>query len=204
MTPPAQPDVKAWVSLRAIDGNGIIASYDKHHLVPFGEYLPFRPLLGLIGLQKLTAGTIDFSSGTGPTVLHLPGLPPVRPLICYEDIFPGEVNEGDGRPGWLLNVSNDAWFGDSTGPYQHFATSRFRAVEQGLPLIRVTTTGISAIVDPYGRVLQRLGLDRAGIIDGALPKALTPTPYARFGDWLVWSLVLIAFSFTILAKRDEK
>ena len=203
LTPQDQPELQAWVSLRAIGADGIVATYDKHHLVPFGEYLPLRPLLSVIGLRKLTSGTINFSSGTGATVLRLPGLPPVRPLICYEDIFADEVGDGGGRPGWLLNVSNDSWFGDSTGPHQHFAISRFRAVEQGLPLIRVTTTGTSAIVDPYGRVLQRLGLDQAGVIDGALPRALAPTPYARFGDLLVLPLVLIALALIALVKRDD-
>ncbi len=204
LTPPDQPELKAWVSLRAISSIGIAATYDKHHLVPFGEYLPFRPLLGVIGLRKLTSGTIDFSSGTSPTILHLAGLPPVRPLICYEDIFGDEVGDSGDRAAWLLNVSNDSWFGTSTGPYQHFAISRFRAVEQGLPLIRVTTTGTSAIVDPYGRVMQSLGLDQAGVIDGPLPQPLAPTPYARFGDLLVVPMVMAALGLIALAKRDNE
>jgi apolipoprotein N-acyltransferase len=198
-TPLDDPHIQVWNSLQVIGAGGIVATYDKRHLVPFGEYMPLRPLLSVIGLRKLTDGTIDFSRGNGPAVLAVPGLPPVRPLICYEDVFADEVGDGAGRPEWLLNVSNDAWFGISSGPYQHLAMSRFRAVEQGVPLVRATTTGLSAIVDPYGRIVQRLGLDRSGIIDGALPRALDPTLYSRFGDLTVLALIVMIFGILTFA-----
>jgi apolipoprotein N-acyltransferase len=200
-TLPDNPNIQVWNSLQVIGANGIVATYDKRHLVPYGEYLPMRPLLSVIGLRKLTDGTIDFSSGNGPAVLALPGLPPVRPLICYEDIFADEVGDDDGRPGWLLNISNDSWFGASSGPYQHLAMSRFRAVEQGMPLVRSTTTGLSAIVDPYGRVVQRLDLNQSGIIDGNLPQALTPTFYGRFGDLSFVMLAVMIFGIMIFPHR---
>ena len=189
--PPEGEEFRVWNSLLAIDRSGaIVAHYDKSHLVPFGEYVPFRDL---IGLSKLTAGTTDFSRGPGRVTLDLPSLPPVSPLICYEVIFPGNVTERGARPKWLLNLTNDAWYGLSAGPYQHFAAARLRAVEEGLPLVRVANTGISAIIDPYGRVVARLGLGERGIVDGPLPMALaSPTMYSRFGN--VSGLVLVAAS----------
>ncbi len=193
-TPPGAAPLVAWNSLLAIDGRGEVrASYDKAHLVPFGEYLPFRPVLSLVGLDKLAAGAVDYSAGGARSPIALPGLPPVRALVCYEAIFAEEIAPtGTPRPGWLLNVTNDAWFGTQTGPYQHFAMARTRAVEQGLPLVRAANTGISAIVDPYGRVRQSLGIGVQGVVDGGLPAALAPTPYARLGDAapaLLWALL---------------
>jgi len=179
LSPDGRPEL--WNSLLAIAGDGsVIAAYDKAHLVPFGEYMPLRSLLPF---EKLTEGTIDFSAGPGRRTLSLAGLPPFSPLICYEIIFPGAV-VGDGpRPAWLLNVTNDAWFGESIGPYQHFAMARVRAVEEGLPLVRAASTGISAVVDGYGRVVARLGLNETGVVDAPLPQALDgPTPYARLRD----------------------
>ncbi len=199
-TPPGARPIRVWNSLEVVDHAGIIATYDKHHLVPFGEYLPFRGLLSRIGLRAITATMMDFSFGTGDGILTVPGLPPVRALICYEAIFPNQVDLGGPRPRWLLNISNDAWFGRSFGPHQHFAMARVRAIEQGAPLIRAANTGISAVVDPYGRVLHRLGLDRAGVIDSGLPQALPHRPpYGRFGDllllpWLFLAIVLIIFT----------
>ncbi|MFA5121174.1 apolipoprotein N-acyltransferase [Zavarzinia sp.] len=186
----------AWNALYALRHDGTVAEvYDKHHLVPFGEYLPLRGLLGLVGLDKLAAGPVDFSPGPGPRVLTIgDGLPRVLPMICYEAIFPEAAAVAGERPGLLVNVTNDAWFGTSNGPPQHLAQARLRAIEQGLPLARAANTGISALVDPYGRVEQSLGLGVAGIIDGELPAALPPTPYARFGLWLplLLSAILIA------------
>src|SRR5690606_28709483 len=127
------------------------------------------------------ATSLDFQRGPGPRSIEVPGLPPVSPLICYEAIFPGAVADPDNRPGWLLNVTNDGWYGYSTGPFQHFQIARLRAVEEGLPLVRVANTGISGVVDPYGRVVARLDLEEAGFLDAPLPVALTPTPYARWG-----------------------
>lgn len=183
-----------WNSLHAIDDRGaIVGTYDKSHLVPFGEYVPLRTWLGL---AKVTAGSTDFSRGDGPTTLDLPGLPPASPLICYEVIFPGRVTEPGRRPDWLLNLTNDAWYGISPGPYQHFAAARLRAVEEGLPLVRVANSGISAIVDPFGRTVASLGLGKTGSLDGPLPRPLTaPTPYARFGDSVLFVMVLAAALF---------
>lgn len=174
--------LRAWNSLHAIAGDGtLLATYDKHHLVPFGEYLPLRGLLGLLGLDKLAVGAVDFSAGPGPVALPLPGLPEALPLICYEAIFPEAGFAAGPRPGWLVNVTNDAWFGTSSGPPQHLAQARLRAIEQGLPLARAANTGISALVDPYGRVEHALQLGVAGVIDGDLPAATKAPPYARFG-----------------------
>jgi len=200
-TPPGVP-FRVWNSLQAVDGKGdIVATYDKSHLVPFGEYVPFRSVLNF---AKVTSGTTDFSSGSGTTTLRLPGLPPVSPLICYEIIFPGHVVDRQDRPQWLLNLTNDAWYGRSSGPYQHFAASRLRAVEEGLPLVRAANNGISAIVDPYGRVVAQLGLDEQGVVDGPLPRPLVkPTVYARTGNWLVLMVAVAAIGMGLLISRSE-
>ena len=167
-------------SLYVVDQSGsTLERYDKFHLVPFGEYVPFKDWLPL---PKLTAGRTGFSAGPGPRTLDVPGAPAVSPLICYEAIFPGRVTAPGTRPGWLLNVTNDAWFGISSGPYQHMASARLRAVEEGLPLVRAANTGISAVVDPHGRTRARLGLQARDVMDADLPKALPATIYARLGD----------------------
>jgi apolipoprotein N-acyltransferase len=185
----------------AVDAQGrVVATYDKRHLVPFGEYLPFRTVLQGIGLDKLAHGAIDYQAGTGQSALTLAGLPPARVLVCYEVIFPAEiVTAGEPRPGWLLNVTNDAWFGEISGPYQHFAIARFRAVEQGLPLVRAANTGVSGLVDPFGRTVATIGLGQQGILDLALPKPLPPTVYGRWGDGIVFALWLAAFGLILAA-----
>ncbi|MSP66586.1 MAG: apolipoprotein N-acyltransferase [Alphaproteobacteria bacterium] len=189
-----------WNSLYAIDRQGsIVATYDKAHLVPFGEYVPLR---GLLPLQKITAGSVDFSAGPGPTTVTVPGLPPFGALICYEIIFPHEVVDPSRRPGFLLNLTNDAWFGISAGPYQHFAAAQLRAVEQGLPVVRAANFGISGVIDPWGRVPARLGLGAVGVVDAGLPAALSgQTPYARFGDGLPAGLALVALGVAFLHRR---
>ena len=189
--PPPDPAVMLWNSIEVVNGRGqILAHYDKAHLVPFGEYVPaaFRELLPI---KKITAGMIDLSAGPGPQTIALPDLPAFAPLICYEAIFPGAVIDESRRPAWILNVTNDAWYGRSTGPYQHFAIARTRAVEEGLPLIRVANNGISGVVDPQGRVLARLDLDDIGYADVLLPKAGGRTLYARLGDVTVLVLLLL-------------
>jgi apolipoprotein N-acyltransferase len=156
-------------------------------------------------LDKIVPGSIDFSAGVGPGILALPGLPAARVLICYEGIFPEEIwPAGAARPGWLLNVTNDGWFGHSSGPYQHFAMTRVRAVEQGVALVRAANTGISAIVDPYGRIIARLGLGESGIVDGPLPRALTDPPlYARHGDLWALLVVLVFLVLGLVSRRPS-
>ena len=162
-----------WNSLHALRSGGqIVATYDKVKLVPFGEFVPLR---SLFGFSKLTQGRVDFSPGPGRRTMTLPGLPPFSPLICYEIIYPGRVLADGERPAWLLSLTNDAWFGRSTGPHQHFAIGKLRAVEEGIPLVRVANTGISAVVDSYGRTAEWLGLEEVGVIDTPLPKALSGT-----------------------------
>ncbi|MBX3506645.1 MAG: apolipoprotein N-acyltransferase [Parvibaculum sp.] len=179
-------------SLYVLNDKGeIVETYDKHHLVPFGEYVPLRHLLGRIGLRQLVQFQGSFEEGPGPRTLSVAGVPPLSPLICYEVIFPGKVVAAGERPAWLVNITNDAWFGASAGPYQHFSQVRMRAVEQGLPIVRSANSGISALVDPYGRVLESLPLDQAGVIDAQLPAPLSPTLYARLGDFLAAFLMLL-------------
>lgn len=155
-------EFQVWNSVEAIDDRGaIVGSFDKFHLVPFGEYVPFRSILPF---PKLTAGRTDFSAGAGPATLHVNNLPPFSPLICYEVIFPGAVTDDQDRPAWLLNVTNDGWFGHSAGPYQHLAAARFRAVEEGVPMVRAAYTGVSAVFDSYGRLQKDLPLTKQGIL----------------------------------------
>lgn len=191
----------AWNSVVGIDGEGrVVGVYDKHHLVPFGEYMPLRSILPV---SRVVPGLLDFSAGPGPRTLTLPGLPPFSPLICYEVIFPGAVVADGPRPAWLLNVTNDGWFGMSSGPYQHFASARMRAVEEGLPLVRAANTGISGVVDPYGRVLHRLGLGERGVVDSALPLP-TSTMYSRTGDIPTAAAVLLIFAVCLAMSRKPK
>ena len=182
-------------SLLVIDDAGrVIGGYDKIHLVPFGEYLPFQDFLESLGIMQLTGVRGGFSVGGGPRLLAIPGAPPASPLICYEIIFPDEVTEKASRPGWLLNVTNDAWFGSSAGPYQHFHQAQVRAVEQGLPVARAANTGISAVIDPYGRVLAEIGLGEKGVIDAELPKVGPPTLFVQFGIVLEISVLALALA----------
>lgn len=147
------------------DSGQVVATYDKHHLVPFGEYVPLRDWLPL---ERLAPGHGSFSEGPGPQTLSLPGAPPFSPLICYEAIFPGEVVDSEQKPDWLLNLTNDAWFGTSAGPHQHLAVARLRSIEEGLPMVRVASTGISTVVDAYGRIGPRLGIGEEGFLDTEL------------------------------------
>ncbi|PHK95817.1 apolipoprotein N-acyltransferase [Pseudoroseomonas rhizosphaerae] len=165
-------------SLSAVDASGALRGvYDKAHLVPFGEYMPLRGLIPI----RVVQGGVDFSAGPGLVALAPAGLPAFSPLICYEVIFPGAVTPAE-RPAWLLNVTNDAWFGFSAGPYQHLAAARLRAVEEGLPLARAAQTGISAIFNARGEVIAWIGLGEAGTARAPLPAALPPTIFARTGN----------------------
>ncbi len=174
------------------DTGAATAIYDKHHLVPFGEYVPLRRWLPV---ERLAQGRGDFTAGPGPQTLPVPGAPPVSPLVCYEGIFPGAVSHPENRPKWLLNITNDAWFGSSAGPHQHLAIARLRAIEEGLPMIRVANTGISATIDPYGRIIHVLGVGVIGVIDSPLPKALPPLSYNLQGKLLFYLILTIIFLF---------
>jgi apolipoprotein N-acyltransferase len=186
-------------SLFAIDANGDIRGrYDKAHLVPFGEFVPARPLMTALGLTRLTPGDLDFKPGPGARSLDLPGFARVGVQICYEIIFPGAVIEAQKRPSWIVNISNDAWFGPS-GPPQHLAQARLRAIEEGLPIVRATPTGISAVLDANGRIVASQAAGKFGVISASLPPPLPPTTFARFGHQatLIFGLLLVGIGILI-------
>lgn len=198
---------RAWYNSLYIFGrSGALPEvYDKFHLVPFGEYVPYAATLAKVGITQVTTGE-GASAGDHPHVLPVTGAPPVTPLICYEVIFPHDVTDpASPRPGWFVNVTDDSWFGPWAGPRQHFLTARVRAIEEGLPIARAANTGISAMIDPLGRVVKSLPLNRMGVVDAPLPVALGPTPYARFGD-LVFLLFLVtgALSAFLLARKSGR
>lgn len=188
-------------AMLALDETGSIkAHYDKFHLVPFGEYVP---LADILPIDKITHGKRGFTPGPGVQTLSLPGLPAFSPLICYEVIFPGRVADPSQRPAWLLNLTNDAWYGRSAGPHQHLAQARVRAVEEGLPLIRAAYAGMSAIIDPYGHISQRLALEEAGVIDTRLPQSIDPPPYANWGDLPFGVIFLLLIIILLLLERNN-
>jgi apolipoprotein N-acyltransferase len=188
-------------SVFAIDRSGrILARYDKSHLVPYGEYLPMRPILSALGLSRLAPGDVDFDPGPGPRTFDLPIAGKVGFQLCYEIIFSGQVVDRNNRPDFLFNPSNDAWFG-AWGPPQHLAQARLRALEEGLPVLRSTPTGISAVIDSDGRVLSRLEWRTAGIIDSRLPAAKAPTPFARLGNLLPLLFALLLVALALGAQR---
>ncbi|WP_291976095.1 MULTISPECIES: apolipoprotein N-acyltransferase [unclassified Chelatococcus] len=192
-------------SIQVVDGQGTLrATYDKVHLVPFGEYLPFGGLLERFGLRQFVEVPGTFAAGAKSAPLAVPGLPETAPLICYEAIFPEDVIPAGTRPALLLNLTNDAWFGMTAGPHQHFAQARLRAIEQGLPLIRAANTGISAVIDPYGRVTASLGLGQEGVVDARLPVALASTPYAQFSNVFVAFPLIWCAAILILSLRRRR
>lgn len=180
------------------------ARYDKVHLVPFGEYIPFTEFFNSIGLGHIGGGAA-FTPGQEKDTVILPGIPDFSPLICYEAIFPGEVLGNGQRPLWILNITNDGWFGSTEGPHQHLGLAKMRAVEEGLPLVRNAITGISAVVDPLGRTLHSLGIGKEGVIDATLPRAVAPPPLSsRMRIWLCLALsVAVIFFATILEKTNK-
>ncbi|MEC3949802.1 apolipoprotein N-acyltransferase [Sphingobium sp. HWE2-09] len=185
----------------------LLGRYDKAHLVPYGEYLPMRAFLQPLGLSRLVPGDADFWPGPGPQSLPLPatlGRPALKMgvQICYEIIFSGHVVDAANRPAFLFNPSNDAWFG-SWGPVQHLAQARLRAMEEGIPIIRSTPTGVSAIIDARGQVVHALGLNRAGFLDSGLPSALPPTLFARLGNWAPGLLMLILLGAALASRRGK-
>jgi apolipoprotein N-acyltransferase len=199
--PPGTRVVRAYNSIYVIDHNGSILSiYDKLHLVPFGEYLPFQSFLESLGLMQLTKVQGGFLAGERRRRINLPGAPAMLPLICYEVIFPGQAVPPGERPGWLLNVTNDAWFGISSGPYQHLQQARVLAIAEGLPLVRAANDGVSAVIDPFGRLVRTLPLGTAGILDSELPRPATATIYARIGDLWLWLLVAVVFATALRAR----
>ncbi|HZF43198.1 MAG TPA: apolipoprotein N-acyltransferase [Sphingomonadaceae bacterium] len=176
------------------------ARYDKAHLVPYGEYLPARPILSAIGLSRLVPGDLDFWPGPGPRTLPVPGYGRMGVQICYEIVFSGHVVDRDDRPDFLFNPSNDAWFG-RWGPPQHLAQAQLRAAEEGMPVIRSTPTGISAVIDARGRLLASLPWQKAGRIDALIPGPLPPTPFARFGNLLSFAFAALLVAAAWLARR---
>jgi apolipoprotein N-acyltransferase len=227
-TKPGEMITRAYNSIYVIDHDGSILSvYDKVHLVPFGEYLPFQGLLERLGLMQLTKVRGGFIAGDRRRNQRVPGAPSFLPLVCYEVIFPGDAVPrseragwlyehlgryvdwpfvaGSGeRPGWLLNLTNDGWFGASAGPYQHFQQARVRAIEEGLPLVRAANTGISAVVDPLGRVIKSLPLGSEGVLDAPLPQAIPPTLYARVGDGPLFVVLGLAILMVLRSRKTGR
>jgi apolipoprotein N-acyltransferase len=201
-------------SLLSFDSKGVLRPvYAKTHLLPFGEYIPCRSVLSLFvpghWLKTISPGQSDIVPGPRAYTTECEGLPPFRSLICYEAVFPRTVRSPDKEkrvsPEWILNITNDGWFGYSPGPYQHFVSAQFRAIEEGLPLVRVANTGISAIIDPLGRVLYSLPLDVEGFVEGKLPKALTPSFYSIYGEtlWIIGILALGAVGVVLRKKKKQ-
>src|SRR6202522_816963 len=192
-------------SIEGVGRDGLSAErYDKHHLVPFGEYMPFESLLERVHITQLVDIPGGFEPGAGRRILHVPGLPDAMPLICYEAIFPielGDLMSGAERPGWLLNVTDDVWFGLTPGPYQHFAQARLRAIELGLPLVRDANSGISAVLDGLGREIAVAPLGAEGVLDAELPEALAPTLQSRLGSF---GAMLIGLAFLAAALAGKR
>ena len=191
---------RAYNSVYVIDPDGSIrAIYDKVHLVPFGEYLPFQRLLEKLGLRQLTKVVGGFLSGDRRRAIDVPGAPKMLALICYEAIFPGAAVPRGERPGWLVNVTNDGWFGISSGPYQHFQQARVLAIAEGLPVVRAANTGISAVIDPVGRIVNSLPLGIEGVLDSQLPNAIKPTVYLLSGDYVL--ILFLVVSLILVGRR---
>lgn len=183
------------------EGGTIRAIYDKHNLVPFGEYMPFGEVMARFGIHGMAASRGGgFSAGPGARLMDLGPLGRALPLICYEAVFPQFIASAPARPDFLMQLTNDAWFGAFSGPYQHLAQARLRAIEQGLPMVRVANTGVSAMIDPLGRITAQLPLNAQGWLDAVLPEALAPTPFARVGEGPV--LIFVAFLLFSLILRQ--
>jgi apolipoprotein N-acyltransferase len=188
---------------RTATGAERVGVYDKHHLVPFGEYMPFDALSTRLGLKALAHVYDGFTSGPRPEPLETPVLGRFQPLICYESLFPSTFALSGARPEWIVNVSNDAWFGDTSGPWQHLNLASYRAIEEGLPLVRATPTGVSAMIDGYGRPLAELPIGRRGVLDIGLPKALPPTLYTRWRDWPFLAFLIIGALGAVVKPRTR-
>jgi len=199
-TRPDDPDV--FNSIIVFDGTAQpVARYDKWRLVPGGEFLPLAWLLEPLGFRKVVQTPGSFTAGPGPRSVPLPGGLTAALLVCYEVIFPDRLVDSADRPQFILNVTNDGWFGRSTGPWQHLAQARMRAIEQGLPVIRAANTGVSAVIDSHGRLLRQLDLMEQGVIDSPLPAKITTTIYSRFGDVALLLLLAAIYGGAMLPKR---
>ena len=192
-------------SIEIVSRDGLSAQrYDKQHLVPFGEYMPFASLLERAHITQMVDIPGGFEAGSGRRILRVPGLPDAMPLICYEAIFPielGSLVSSAERPGWLLNLTDDVWFGLTPGPYQHFAQARLRAIELGLPLVRDANSGISAVLDGLGREIAVAPLGAEGVLDAELPEALAPTLQSRLGSVGAMLIGLAFFAAALAGKR---
>jgi apolipoprotein N-acyltransferase len=194
----------AYNSIYVIDHDGSVLSvYDKVHLVPFGEYLPFQDFLERLGLMQITKVQGGFIAGARRRAIEVPRAPRFLPLICYEIIFPGEAVPRGEQPGWLVNLTNDGWFGISSGPYQHLQQARVRAIEEGVPLVRAANTGISAVIDPLGRTIKSLPLGTEGVLDAPLPRRIDRTIYVRAGDGAAALLVGAAIVIVLRRRRRQ-
>jgi apolipoprotein N-acyltransferase len=204
---PGEQVGKFFNAIQVIDQKGtILGSYDKVHLVPFGEYVPkfVDALIKAVGLHRFVHIPGGFEPSATHTALSIPGLPPVAATICYEAIFPGEILAPGPRPDLILNVTNDAWFGQTPGPYQHFAQARLRAVEEGLPLIRAANTGISAVIDPYGRIVDNLPLGVEGILDTSLPVAAEAPVFSGLGRFSLTATLAICLMIFIVRRGHQR
>ncbi len=210
---PGTNDVRFFNSVHVVRGGSveadaanelIVQTYDKHKLVPFGEFVPLAGVFRALGLKPLVDRFDGYQRGPGKRTLPVQGAPGFGPLICYEIIFPGAVTAPDERPGWLVNVTNDAWYGDTAGPKQHLLKARLRAVENGLPVVRAANTGISAIIDPVGRVTATLDYAEVGFLDGSLPVSMDPTIYSAVGDILFWFVIFCSGAFVIISRARER
>jgi apolipoprotein N-acyltransferase len=199
---------------RTPEGLVLTGVYDKHRLVPFGEYMPMDAIVSRFGIKQMVHVGEGFSAARPPQPIAPIGAPPLQPLICYEALYPGFTREGARRsgvqPAWIVNVSNDAWFGVTSGPLQHLNLASYRAIEEGLPMARATPTGVSAMIDAYGRVLpdKRLDLGQTGVIDADLPSPATPTLYRRWGEWpfvlMMGLTVALAARLRIIARLKRR
>lgn len=194
--------VNFYNSIVAVDPTGLLLmAYDKHQLVPFGEFVPLRSVLPL---EKITPGNFDFTRGQGPQTILLRDQPSFSPLVCYEVIFPWMAVDSENRPEWIVNVTNDGWYGDTAGPYQHLAAAQMRAIEQGIPVVRAANTGVSALIDPQGRVIERIAYNARGVIITTLPKPMPPTIYSRLHVWPICLLLLLVLGATLQATEIKK
>jgi apolipoprotein N-acyltransferase len=201
---PGKKIERAYNSIYVIDHDGTILSvYDKIHLVPFGEFLPFQSFLESLGIMQLTKLPGGFIPGERRRAMDVPRAPRMLPFVCYEIVFPGEATSGSERPGWMLNLTNDGWFGHSSGPYQHLRQAQVRAIEQGLPLVRAANTGVSAVIDPAGRTVRSLPLGTEGVLDAQLPRWIEPPLYARTGD-AGFFLTLAIVTIVLIRRRARR